>query len=213
MVTTWTATSTSSYPIYLTQPSRVYATQPSTTATTTAYIIWSENTDSTAATTSYTSWRDNIPLWINPRHQFIDHSPRQHFRPVAPAIIRTRDEIEAASARARDLLISQLTPAQHLEFTQRETVTIQGKLGRYRLRKAIAANIDVIDKRGRVLRRLCAHPEDSQLPREDIMLAQLIHLRFNETEFLSRANTHPAPGNPETDAFLQRAEQRLRIAA
>ncbi len=101
-------------------------------------------------------------------------------------------ERQNASQRARTLLLCLLDDRQQNEFERDRAFTIRAESGqRYRLRWGHTANIEVLH-RNRVTRRLCAHPHNvHELPIEDTLAAQLLHLRHNEQEFLRGANVHP----------------------
>jgi hypothetical protein len=140
------------------------------------------------------------------------------WEPAAPAVIRGRQEAsrraqervvaelertarqveerrQAAAARARQLLLGELDPVQRAQFeAEGHFVVIGRRGGRYRIRPAVSANIDTLDRRGRVTGRLCVHPQRAyDFPVEDVMLAQLLHLRDDERALLRIANRHPAP--------------------
>jgi hypothetical protein len=123
------------------------------------------------------------------------------WRPAAPAVIRraqeprqVEEQRQAASARARQLLLGELDPVQRAQFLAEGYFVVIGRRGRrYRIRPAVSANIDVLRRSGRVLERLCVHPEGAyRMPVEDVMLAQLLHLRHSEAELLRIANHHAA---------------------
>jgi hypothetical protein len=136
------------------------------------------------------------------------------WRPAAPAVIRglrrTQERLAAelertarqleeqrqmAAARARQLLLGELDPVQRAQFAAEGWFVVKGRRGRrYRIRPAVSANIDVLGRRGEAVReRLCVHPAGAwRMPVEDVMLAQLLHLRDNEAGLLRIANHHPA---------------------
>jgi hypothetical protein len=136
------------------------------------------------------------------------------WRPAAPAVLRrlqraqervvaemeraarqVEEQRQAASARARELLLGELDPVQRAQFLAEGCFEVIGKRARYRIRPAISANIDVLRRRGggRVYGRLCVHPQGAhRMPVEDTMLAQLLHLRDDEARLLEIANRHPA---------------------
>jgi hypothetical protein len=117
--------------------------------------------------------------------------------------LRLAQEKQLAAAReaddkARALLESVLDGEELVAFRRDGHLIVNGRSGRrYRLRQGRTANIDVIGRDGRVLHRLCAHP-DRTMPHLDIMLAQKLWLETDEAEFIRRANTHHtlAPGEP-----------------
>lgn len=102
-----------------------------------------------------------------------------------------REQREGAAARARELLVSFLTKPQRREFAKHKAVTIIGASGQvYRITYGKIANIEVLAPGGRLLHRLCVHPENPELPVEDVMLSQLLHLRADEDVLVRRANIH-----------------------
>lgn len=99
---------------------------------------------------------------------------------------------QAASERARGLLLSMLNHRERKEFEDKGVVSVRGASGtRYRVKRGRVANIEVLHARGDEVRyRLCIHPVDPSLPIEDVMLAQLLHLKADEAQFLEIANRH-----------------------
>jgi hypothetical protein len=98
--------------------------------------------------------------------------------------------VREAEGKARALLESVLNPDELTAFKRDGHLIVHGRSGRrYRLRQGRVANIDVIHRDGRILHRLCAHP-DRTMPALDIMLAQKLWLETDEHEFVSRANVH-----------------------
>lgn len=187
------------------------------TATTTSSIYYTVHWSITNATTTGTTWWSANP---NELSQWRAYRPLARpaepvYRAPRPAIIRERTpeelvEREAAIARARGLLIGELSRAQRRQFEAKGSFEVRGRRGVYRIRRAVAGNIDVLRPEGGIAHRLCGHPSDLSMPVEDVMLAQLIHLRHDEDGFLRVANRHAAPGlHPGVDAHLAMAERRL----
>lgn len=98
-----------------------------------------------------------------------------------------------AKAKARQLLLGILSAKQRAEFEQHGWFLIHSLHYRYRIREGRSANIDVIDKEGKISHRLCAHPYDS-VPDYDTMVAQKLMLENAEDEFVRIANRHPGSG-------------------
>jgi hypothetical protein len=159
-------------------------------------------------------WVSNNLHSINLREIYLVDRPLDYRPLTALAIIRPRrDDIAAAVQRARELLIGELNGDQRLEFEEHGHVTFAGRRAKYRIRRARAANVDVLDRRGRVTHRLCAHPVDWALPPEDVMLAQLFFLHDDEDGFLRIANRHPRPGaDAQADRHLAWVEERMAAA-
>jgi hypothetical protein len=101
----------------------------------------------------------------------------------------------AARKRAREWLLSLLTPDQREVFQRNKWFVVEGgkTKRRYRIRadNYLVANIDVLDG-DVVTHRLCAHSDLSELPLEDHLVAQKLMLESDEDEFLKIANRHAA---------------------
>lgn len=106
---------------------------------------------------------------------------------------KRRQERKAAEARAEELLHTSLTDAQRSDLKRDGFFFVDSKREgrRYRIRKGRMGNVDVME-RGRVLHRLCAHP-NVQCPDDDTRLAQKLMLEHMEDRFIGLANVHPAP--------------------
>lgn len=110
---------------------------------------------------------------------------------------------ESAQKKARDLLISFLTPEQRTEFEAKGWFSVVGKSGRrYRVRRGTVANIDMAVNDNIVPVRLCVHPGTS-MPVEDVMLSQLLHLQHDDMALVNKANHHP--GAHGDTGWLRRA--------
>lgn len=97
---------------------------------------------------------------------------------------------DAGKERARELLLSFLTEEQRAEFAVNKNFIVEAASGtRYRITYGRIANIQVLEL-GHVKHRLCVHPANEDIPVEDVMLSQLLHLRADEAELVLRANIH-----------------------
>jgi hypothetical protein len=158
----------------------------------------------------------NTAASVTPPWRIIRSPFMSRWEPAAPALIRRQEALrraqeqavlemeqtarqleeqrQAAAARARALLLGELDPVQREQFLAEGFFVHIGRRGvRYRIRTGISANIDVLRRSGRVRERLCVHPMGAgRMPAEDVMLAQLLHLRHAEAELLEIANHHPA---------------------
>lgn len=175
---------------------------------------WPWTTSNPFVTTATTTGTTGTVYWISGSGGAGSGVVVDSFRPLPrPAIIRPRlsdEERTAAAARAREVLFAELDHAQRQQLLSDGFFIVVGRRSRYRVRRAIAANIDVLDRSGRIDHRLCVHPIDHQVPPEDVMLAQLLHLRDDEKGLLRIANKHPAPGvDADADRRLAWAEERL----
>lgn len=106
--------------------------------------------------------------------------------PITPSIAP-----ETPATRAEKLLLAYLTPEQRRQYREEGIILVPGRIHpQYRIRKGRIANVEVLDQRGQVLHRLCAHPAPP-VPDADTMLAQLLMLNHHEQEFVTLANRHP----------------------
>jgi hypothetical protein len=96
-------------------------------------------------------------------------------------------EWKEAQKRAEELLRSCLTPQQVEELDQKHHFHLLVGTRKYRVNRGRTRNIELIDEQGKVVKRLCAHPQDL-VPDADTMLAQKLMLETNEQEFLKIAN-------------------------
>lgn len=113
---------------------------------------------------------------------------------------------EGAREKAKALLRSLLTAAEWEAYVTHSKLVVRGKSGRcYTITNAgPAGNIHVMDEQGRTLETLCCHPGHGEnLPIEDVILTQKLHLEHNEDAFRALANIRFLP---------QRAEASSRLA-
>lgn len=113
--------------------------------------------------------------------------------PEAP--VRRRRAVVAGSpdARARELLVSLLSPQQRESYERNEQFDVVGSLGNlYRIRRGSMGNIDWLTPDGKVQGTLCAHPSmrEAYLPLPDVAAAQLLALTTDEAAFVRLANVH-----------------------
>ncbi len=111
-------------------------------------------------------------------------------------LLQRRIEAEQpACDRAKELLLSHLTPAQKESFEKNKWFVVTGGRSKreYRIRtEHTTVNIDVLDGK-KVLHKLCAHPNNaSGVPLCDRLLAQKLMLEASEDDFLKIANRHAA---------------------
>jgi hypothetical protein len=101
---------------------------------------------------------------------------------------------QAALAKSRELLVSHLTKEQLRTFEKNKWFVVEGGRSKqlYRIRDGgYSGNIDVLAGE-RVTHRLCCHCLDSAVPIYDHLLAQKLHLQYDEDAFLQIANRHAA---------------------
>lgn len=100
----------------------------------------------------------------------------------------TSQEYTEADARARNLLLSCLTPAQQEEYVASLSFVVKVESGNcYRIERHRNYNVISLDKKGRRVYELCAGPVE-EVPIEDQMLAQKLLLETDEVGFLAMAN-------------------------
>lgn len=111
--------------------------------------------------------------------------------PAAPLVA-----VPSARERARALLKRALSPSEWAEFERTCTITVNSQQGRrYKLHGDMgrSRNVRRYSDSDQLVEILCAHPVDSLIPIEDVLLAQKLHLECNEEEFRRIANiTDPA---------------------
>lgn len=101
-----------------------------------------------------------------------------------------QSERDAANKRAEQLLIENLSLRQREEYQRHGYFVVFGRNRmRYRIRKGLTGNVDVVNPAGDVIHRLCAHIRD-EVPVADNMLAQKLMLEFDDEDFQRRANIH-----------------------
>lgn len=102
---------------------------------------------------------------------------------------------QPAKNRAKELLLTHLTPAQKETFEKNKWFIVEGGKSkqRYRIRtNSQAMNIEVMDGE-KVKYRLCAHLNyQCDAPLDDHILAQKLMLEAAEDDFLKIANRHAA---------------------
>lgn len=106
---------------------------------------------------------------------------------------------EVAEEKARKLLVENLSLRQRLEFEKHGHFVVEGKQHRFRIRKGGVGNVDVVDREGKIVHRLCAHAR-IHVPDHDNMLIQKLLLEDDEDAFVKIANRHPSY---DKDAVLE----------
>lgn len=103
------------------------------------------------------------------------------------------EERKEADARAEQLLLDSLNPAQRVMYEQAKKFIVEGgETGtKYEIRHGRSVNIHRLDDSGKTVDRLCAHPV-LDVPDGDTMLAQKLMLETCERDFLRIANVHGA---------------------
>lgn len=101
-----------------------------------------------------------------------------------------RQRKEAAQARAKALLLENLTTEEAEEYLQRQAFRIMAANGkRYEIRHGLAGNISELDEKGKHVARYCVAPEKAwSMPVEDTLLAQVLFLRSDPQALFAHAN-------------------------
>lgn len=99
-----------------------------------------------------------------------------------------------ATQRSRELLRACLRAEQRAQFDRAGWFEVSGGIYDYRIHCGRTANVEVIERNGRYLRRLCFYPVGERgrdLPVFDVMLAQKFMLEADERGALAIAVGHP----------------------
>jgi hypothetical protein len=177
-----------------------------------AWIVWTTQgvvrhinpSTNDTSNRAWTQWTNGTASNIYvPQRQFERHveTPAQHAALEARAAQYRREQAarsaleakirEEAQQRAEALLLGVLSAPQRQQYARDRWLLVRGRSGRlYRVRRGRVANVDVLDANGVVLHRLCCHPP-GDMPDEDVMIAQLMHLTYNDDTFCRKANVHP----------------------
>jgi hypothetical protein len=101
---------------------------------------------------------------------------------------------DQAIQSSRELLRTCLRPEQLVQFDRAGWFMVSGGTYDYRINYGRTANVEVIARDGRYLRRLCFYPVAGggrYLPVFDVMLAQKLMLEGDESGALAIAVGHP----------------------
>lgn len=113
-------------------------------------------------------------------------------REVEERAQQERVEREASAAKARELLLSHLTPEQRRTFERNKWFVVEGGVTKKRYRidasGGVAGNVRELNARGDVVHTYCAHLGDRLIPPDDHYLTQKLMLEYDEQEFLRVAN-------------------------
>lgn len=165
--------------------------------------IWTNwvNSSSSATTGNYV-WR----AWIDEYEKACDHKYRrlnsgrsqeeQAAYELRQKEAREREEaarkvrvaaIATAQDKAQKLLLSALDDKQKDELKSKGYFHCKSRKGVvYRIYKGTHGNVKRLDERGREIEKLCVQPDN--VPDFDAMLAQKLHIEFNEDDFRKTAN-------------------------
>lgn len=177
------------------------------TSSTATWASWTNNLNTTSNTNTWFIWVDDqtrigppayddpvpAPYVITPRISTEEYKRREEETKRREDEYRrqleeTRRKRHESSQRAMELLRAFLDEKQRNDLEKHKAFTVMGKSGTlYRIHDhGVVANVEVLDKRGKRVRRLCAHPQG--VPQGDVMLSQKLHLEANEEDFVRIAN-------------------------
>jgi hypothetical protein len=154
-------------------------------------ITWRTLSDSTGAPVPCFNWADlqEIDYCETCRHdEVIRNMGAAHETPfLCVPGVEPAPDVKAAARRARDLLMSLLSPAQRDMFRKEQAIIVVAASGTcYRLRSGNVNNIDQLDANGTPSQRLCVHPVG--VPLDDSLATQLLGLMYDEQGIRLKAN-------------------------
>jgi hypothetical protein len=180
--------------------------------TDTAWTVWTttvhqlENSQRTQRVRLEATWgqAEAGQIWSNwswqvvPSRQSVTNYPAQ--RQMTPEELAAQQELFAkqekerrekaaiAQQKALALLVSILTAEQLASWEKDKSIPVDAVSGkRYIIKPGRSGNVVSI-KDGKPIERYCIHPNDYEMPDEDVMLAQKLLLETDEEAFLRIAN-------------------------
>lgn len=164
-------------------------TAASTNYITAATIGWGDTTASTSYRLSWDTGANDFFVSERMYAPFTCPTPTPEQRAATEARLA---KLEVVRQTAERLWLSNLSDDQRKSYIDYGYVDVRGELGRrYRLKNYRAHNVFLLDAEGREVRKYCAYANDpgGALPLGDHLYAQMVTLRYNEREFLRKANT------------------------
>lgn len=171
------------------------------TSTAAAWSYWNNTLTATANPVTYTTnavwvyWVQTdlrVSAQVRVTAQEFEPLPETEEQKAArqKALIENAERLKKETEikeRAMKLLREHLSEGQRKHFDKHGVIPIITKNGNiYRISKGIAGNINRLDRNGKVIERLCVHPDG--VPEGDAMLSQLLWLEWNEEELRNKAN-------------------------
>jgi hypothetical protein len=105
---------------------------------------------------------------------------------------KTEEAAKVAREKARELLLSVLDDKQRKELDTLRYFTVMSEKSKriYRINTGmgVSRNIDEVNEKGVVIKRLCAHHSDYQIPDWDHFVSQKLMLEHAEEDFRKIAN-------------------------
>jgi hypothetical protein len=108
---------------------------------------------------------------------------------IQRAVIRRKPQKNRAEIKAETLLLKYLTRQQRKDYLEKKYFDIRVGPRTYRLKKFINGNVELLDKSGNPVIRYCCHPAND-VPFGDVLMSQMMMLKYNEDGFLKLANVH-----------------------
>lgn len=129
-------------------------------------------------------------MYVDQILYFANRDPGLVAQAAPPIPRRPVPNVGGARTRARETLLSLLSPEARREFEAHGRFKVRGSAGGQYIVEGHSHSMNVLRADSRL--RLCAHPrmheEGGDLPREDALIAQLLMLQFDEPGFLAIAN-------------------------
>lgn len=157
--------------------------------TTTTGIVWAKWSTATTPTTQTVGWQEAVEETEEQRRAR-EEQQRAWNRQQEE---NQRRQVEA-QARAEKILFENLSDIQRADYKRHRHFFCEGRSGRrFRIRTGTVANVDVIDRDGRITHRICAAAGGhGAIPDADNMLAQMLHLTHDDEGFERMGNRHAA---------------------
>lgn len=167
-----------------------YSTCTSSTSTNATWsgwctaTTWNTTTDATASTTwvyeAPTRTPEEEALYQARQEQMRLENERRQAEYAEQAKL-AEEKRKAADEKALQLLLDNLDDNQAEIYKRTGAIPVTGQSGKlYRIRKGTCRNVEEVDCKGCVIRHLCFHPKDSQIPVYDSMLTQKLMLELHE---------------------------------
>jgi hypothetical protein len=190
-LTNTTATNTATTTAYYSALSQQQTTAATNFAGLTAATLYWGQQDMTPS--QYMTLAQNRAVYYRARTEREVQEQAERQRIASEELERRMAARQIAKQRSRELLLSNLTKEQRGTFERNAWFVVEGGRTRQRYRihdNSYSGNIHVLAGE-RVTHRLCCHCADG-IPIYDHLLAQKIHLQFDEDAFLRMANRHAA---------------------
>lgn len=137
----------------------------------------------------WNDWNDKHERMRETRAQREARQAEDKFRAEQAEIARKARvaEIENAKEKAYKLLLSSLDDKQKTELKDKGFFHCKSRKGVvYRIYKGTHGNVKRLDDKGKEIEKLCIQPDN--VPDFDAMLAQKLHIEYNEDDFRKTAN-------------------------